>query len=350
MRAERESSSARRRNSGCRVTENLFFGEIPAIVIENDRLRLTILVGRGADVVECLYKRKDLDLVWLTQWGIPTKQVPANYPPNVDSFLDGYPGGWQSIFPNGGAPSTVDGVEFAQHDEIALLPWDHEVIEESSEMVAVRCTVLTRKTKFRISKTFTLKAGTSTVSVQEEIENLADSPQHAMWGFHISFGAPFLNQESVIELPNDVEVIPHPEAITSTGRRVASTDRFTWPIATSSDGGKVDFSKMPEKGTDSEMLYLIGFETGWYRITSPSSDISVRVSWDKDLLPYLWYWQEFGSSTEYPWFGKHYNIGLEPFSSFPTNGLAEAIKNGSALTFQAGEKKVSEIEFEVSER
>ena len=191
MPAERESGSARRRNSGCRVTENIFFGDIPAIVVENELLRLTILVGRGADVVECLYKRKDLDLVWLTQWGIPTRKVPADYPPNVDSFLDGYPGGWQSIFPNGGAPSTVDGIEFAQHDEVALLPWDHEVIQESAEIVEVRCTVLTRKTKFRISKTFTLRAGTSVVSIKEEIESLADAPQQAMWGFKHHQGAGF---------------------------------------------------------------------------------------------------------------------------------------------------------------
>lgn len=347
MRADTKSSSARTRNAGCRITENIFFGDIPAVVIENEALRVTILVGRGADVVECLYKREDLDLVWLTQWGIPTKQVPADYPPNVDSFLVGYPGGWQSIFPNGGAPCSVNGIEFAQHDEVALLPWDHEIVRDHADGVEIRCTVLTRKTKFRVTKTFSLKAGSKSVSIKEEIENLSNQPQRAMWGFHISFGAPFLDETSIIELPNPVEVIPHPEPITSTGRRVANTERFTWPIAPSSDGGEVDFSKMPRKGTHSEMLYLIGFDEAWYRILSPSRKIAVRVSWDKKLLPYLWYWQEFGSSEEYPWFGKHYNIGLEPFSSFPTNGLSEAIENGSALTFQIGEKKVSEIEFEV---
>ena len=51
-------------------------------------------------------------------------------------------------------------------------------------------------------------------------------------------------------------------------------------------------------------------------------------------MPYLWYWQEFGASEGYPWYGRHYNIGLEPFSSYPTDGLAEAVANGSALVWR----------------
>jgi hypothetical protein len=32
-------------------------------------------------------------------------------------------------------------------------------------------------------------------------------------------------------------------------------------------------------------------------------------------------WQEYWTSGFYPWYGRHCNIGLEPFSSFPTNEL-----------------------------
>jgi hypothetical protein len=40
----------------------------------------------------------------------------------------------------------------------------------------------------------------------------------------------------------------------------------------------------------------------------------------------------FGTSRFYPWYGRNYNVGLEPFSSYPTNGIEEAIENGSALS------------------
>jgi hypothetical protein len=49
-------------------------------------------------------------------------------------------------------------------------------------------------------------------------------------------------------------------------------------------------------------------------------------------MPYLWFWQEYEASRAYPWYGKYYNIGLEPFSSFPTNGIADAVENDTALT------------------
>jgi hypothetical protein len=67
--------------------------------------------------------------------------------------------------------------------------------------------------------------------------------------------------------------------------------------------------------------------------------VRFRVEWDAATMPYLWYWQEYGASEGYPWYGRHYNIGLEPFSSYPTNGLAEAVENGSALTFGPREKR-----------
>ena len=77
---------ARNRNTGCRITLNLLIGEIPTVVIENELIRMTILAGRGADVVEFLYKPIDMDFVWLTNNGIPTKKVPDLHPNDVDSF------------------------------------------------------------------------------------------------------------------------------------------------------------------------------------------------------------------------------------------------------------------------
>ena len=42
---------------------------------------------------------------------------------------------------------------------------------------------------------------------------------------------------------------------------------------------------------------------------------------------------------DYPWFGRHYNIGLEPFTSMPREGLAAAVENGTASSLMAGERK-----------
>lgn len=109
-------------------------------------------------------------------------------------------------------------------------------------------------------------------------------------------------------------------------------------MAEGEDGKEVNLSVLPENGTLSEMLYLTELSEGRYEIEDPATGLGLRVVWDIERMPYLWFWQEFGASKFYPWYGRHYNIGLEPFSSFPTNGIREAVDNGTALSIGAREE------------
>ncbi|MCX6431211.1 MAG: hypothetical protein NTX12_09800 [Actinobacteria bacterium] len=122
---------------------------------------------------------------------------------------------------------------------------------------------------------------------------------------------------------------------------------FDWPLGKDANGQTIDFSSLPPRDTPSEMLYVHNLPSGCYRIESPSKSMAVEVKWDITLFPYLWYWQEYGYSKDAPWYGKHYNIGLEPFSSFPTSGIAEAINNGTALSFAPNETKTQLLSFEL---
>jgi hypothetical protein len=123
------------------------------------------------------------------------------------------------------------------------------------------------------------------------------------------------------------------------GRRVAPDQRPTWPIAATPDGGTIDLSVLPPRGTLGEIVYLTNFKDGWYEVEHPGNGVRFRVEWDAATMPYLWYWQEFGASEGYPWWGRHYNIGLEPFSSYPSNGLPEAVENGTALSLGPREQR-----------
>ncbi len=106
---------------------------------------------------------------------------------------------------------------------------------------------------------------------------------------------------------------------------------------------------LPERGTLPEMLYLTDLSEGYYEIENPQKGLGLRVGWDVEQMPYLWFWQEYGASGFYPWYGRHYNIGLEPFSSFPTNGPKEAVDNGTALSLGTREKRSFSLRAEVFE-
>ena len=88
---------AQSRNHSCRIHDNFKIGKLDAVVLESEKLRITVAAGRGADVVEFLHKPDDLDLVWLTANGLADGEVNYNYNDPLGSFIDEYPGGWQTI-------------------------------------------------------------------------------------------------------------------------------------------------------------------------------------------------------------------------------------------------------------
>ena len=103
------------RNFGCRLTEMTYRG-LKSLVMENELLRVTILVDKGTDVFEFLHKPTDTDFMWRSPLGVRATRnfVPSN--PRADGpFLDYYFGGWQECFPVGGYPTTVEDGEFGLH-------------------------------------------------------------------------------------------------------------------------------------------------------------------------------------------------------------------------------------------
>lgn len=324
----------RQRNWGARIHETALFG-IPAVVLENEMLRVTFLSGKGTDLVEFNYKPRDLDFAWLTPEGVRNPAaMPTTAVDPVGEFIDTYAGGWQEIFPNGGEPATHGGATYGQHGEVYKLPWDVQIVEDSAEAVAVRFRVVGQKTPCVIEKTVRLRSGSTRLEFRERLTNESPVPFEAMWGQHITFGPPFLRPGCRIRVPDGLTVTPHAVATSDAGRQLGSADPFPWPQGADGAGTPIDLSIVPERGTLSEMLYLTGFPdaTAWYQVEDDERDIGMRVEWDAHVFPILWYWLEFGASRGWPWWGRFYNIGLEPFSSLPSSGLADGVRSGTALT------------------
>lgn len=337
------------RNWGPRVRRGAWHG-LRTVTLENKRLRVTVLADKGTDVVELLDKRRDLDFAWLTAGGVRDPRVVlADTPDPGLAFTDVYPGGWQEIFPSGGTPSAYHGAAFGQHGEVSTLPWDDRIVEDGEAAVAVRFTVRTTRTPFRIAKTLRLVAGEPVLHVAEAVTNESDVPLRAMWGHHLAFGRPFLHPGCRVVLPDGLRVTPHPTPTDAvSGRRRVDPAGGTWPRVPAAVGGTVDLGVVPERGTPSELVYLTGFGAeGWYAVESDRHGAGFRLSWDATVLPHLWFWQEFGATAGYPWYGRHHNIGLEPFSSYPSGGLADAVANGTALALGPREERALWLRAEV---
>jgi galactose mutarotase-like enzyme len=340
----------KQRNYGCRIHDRYEWDGMRVVIMENEKVRVGILPDKGAEIFEFLYKPMDLDVMWLSPNGVQNPhRYPGTYADPSTNFVDYYTGGWQEVFPNGGPPSRMKGAYFGQHGEVSQAPWDYAILCDEPERIEVAFTVHTRKYPFRLRKVLRLDKNSGKLFIREEAENLSQAELPAMWGHHIVFGPPFLEPDCIIRLPGQPVIIPHDEPTSRTGRRVGGTAVSHWPYADGPNHEKIDFSRIPPPGTKSEMLYIGNLQEGAYTLTNPRIGAQVTVTWDHKTFPYLWYWQEYGDNMDYPWYGRTYNIGLEPFSSMPTNGLQTAADRGTTLLFRAQETKRFELTFEVGE-
>jgi hypothetical protein len=305
------------------------------VSIENEKLRVGVLAGKGTDVVELNYKARDLDFAWYTPQAVRNPVTNFNTLPNaLATFSDSYPGGWQECFPNGGSGSDAYGATYGQHGEVAVLPWDVTVDEETDETAAVTFGIRTIKSPFQIAKTMRLDSQSTTLKLTETIRNLSGQKLGTMWGQHLAWGRPFLDDSCVIRVPEGVALKAHGAGGDDSRRRVKTDRPLSWPVTEGIDGKPVDLSRVPPKGTNCEMLWFEGLNEGWYEVESIEKGIGVRVEWDVTVMPYLWYWHEYGQTTGYPWYGEMYTVGLEPFSSAPALGLGEALMTGDTCDFE----------------
>ena len=146
------------RNYGCRLTTDGTLKGLRTVVLENQKLRVTVLVDKGTDIVEFLYKPLDIDFMWRSPMPLHNPQhfVPSSSSSH-GSFYDHYEGGWQEIVPSFGPPSSYKGAEYGLHGESCLLPWDFRVVADRPDCVSVDFWVRLYRSPFYIEKNSPLK-------------------------------------------------------------------------------------------------------------------------------------------------------------------------------------------------
>ena len=154
---------------------------------------------------------------------------------------------------------------------------------------------------------------------------------------HRALGAPFLSDACVIDLPGGT-VLSHPEDFHPNNKLQAGYEG-PWPNVPLKDGSSLDLSKVPGPEWQSyDMAYVTDMPEGWYAVTNRDMGLGFGVRFSKDVYKYLWYWQSLAGGFGHPWYGRTYNVGLEPFTSWTNEGLGKAIENGTALLVQPGQR------------
>jgi hypothetical protein len=309
---------------------------LKTVVLENEIVRITVLADKGSDIYSFVHKPTDTDFMWKTPWGVrdPSKSIPPTGDPS-SIWLDFYEGGWQTVVPHGGYSDQVYGADFGIHGDVNLIPWDTVIVEDTPESVSVRFSAKSVRMPIKVTKTLTLVSGSPTLKLEESVMNEGEEDLDIVWLEHIAIGPPVLSDKSRLFVPKS-KLLSHPESI-DPNSKLEPDFIGEWPKINTKDGSVVDLSRVPPKEDRSlDMAYMTDMSEGWYALLNEETNIGWAVSYPIETFKYLWYWRNFGGGYGYPWYGRCYNAGLEPCTSFGNGGIKQAQENGSALNIRAG--------------
>ena len=331
------------RTYGCRVSDAWSFRGLKTAILENELLRVVILVDKGADIYQLVHKPTDVDFLFRFPTGVrdPRRFLPTTGDP-VGVWMDTYEGGWQTVFPAGGFPAQYKEGAFGLHADANLVPWDCAVVEDTPERASIKFWVRTARAPFFFEKTLSLTSGSSVLEVDQTLTNEGGEPVHCVWGEHIALGPPFLSEDCLLDLPGGT-IINH-STLFHPNTRLAPDLRTPWPMTRSIDGSEVDMRRIPPRSNGTyDMSYFTDMPEGWYAVTNQKLGVGLGVRFPTEVYRFLWYWQSFGGGSGYPFWNRTYNVGLEPFTSYDNGGLATAVENGTALEVQPGEEVTTSL-------
>ena len=324
------------RNWGCRVNDQILWNGMQAMILQNELIQIVILLDKGAEIVQFLYKPTDLDLIWRSPNTLRdiNRFVPIGGNGSND-FFDHWSGGWFEVLPNGGPACEYKGASFGQFAETINVPWEYKITENRPEKVCIDLWVRTYRTPFLLQKKLIIKTGIPSLFIEEQVTNKGNEAMDFMWGHHPVVGAPLLDGTCRLYAPDcNVEVI---HAEDGPDHRMGLHQIGKWPFIKDRDGSSMDLRIIPPSSVSSmDNCYLKDFKEGWIAISNPTQQVGFGLSWDPKVFKYVWIWQALGGGIGYPWYGRTNCVGIEPWSSYPCSGLAEAVEKGTSAKLEAG--------------
>lgn len=331
------------RSRGCRGAQVAWEGH-QAVVLENKHLRLVVSLTRGAEILELRDKITDEDLLWhghpdvvRARPGIPTTALESG------NFLEHFAGGWQEIFPTAGDPVEHRGARFGQHGEVALLPWEMSVVRDEESELAIDFAVRSRRYPMTLRRRVTIQQGWAGVRIEGTALNHSDQDLPIMWGHHIAIGGDWVRPGAVLHVPDGTAA--HVPDYDWPGYRWRA-GMHSWPDIPRRSDSIERVAVLPDDDGSEGHLILGPLSDGTIRLESPRLGREVTFRWPAADFPYAWCWFVYRGHPDWPLWGQHRLITIEPFTSelTPLNQLS-ATGRATVLHGNSSMRNSVEVEF-----
>lgn len=275
------------------------FRGLQALIVENTRLRVTILPELGGKIWSIIAKGPDREMLW------HNPRVPPRLANYGDTYDNWFCGGWDEIFPND-YPVTIAGESYPDHGEIWALSATWSIVENTPERVAIQLQHHGIALATTFTKTVALQRDSTDLIVTYEIRNDGSSALDVHWKLH-------------------------PALPIASGARLHLPARH---VIVDPDFGEDAIQPLelpnPDSGT-SWFQYGTNLESGACAISYPEDEIGFALTFDPEVLTSVWTFASFGG-----WRDLNMLI-LEPCTGhFPD--LEKAIEEHTVLSLTARSK------------
>jgi galactose mutarotase-like enzyme len=309
-----------------RVGKGWSLHDIPALVLENAALRVTVLPELGGHVLELVDKEADRNLLWSNPRTSPRR---APYGANFD---DWWSGGWDEIFPTGDR-ADLHGEQLPYMGELWSVPWT-AAASSDGQSASITATGLGTIAAVRFERVLELRGDEPILRAHYRLTNLDVRPLPFLWGIHPAFAV------------TPAHRIDHPGREMLVGVSSGPTmgevgSAYAWPHLAdpSAPTGWRDVRRVrPASDAVFGGHWATDLPEGWLALTDTSARRGVAIVFDRAVFPHAWLWQVYGG-----WRG-HHHLCLEPWTGRPMQ-LEAAQATGRARILQPGESLQADVAF-----
>lgn len=302
---------------------------VKAVDVRTQALNFTVLMDRGMDIAWADYKGTPIS--YISNTGVCS---PFLFEEPGKGFLRNFTAGLLTTcgLTSFGAPCRDAGEELGLHGRISNIPAENESVyaEWEGDDYVMRIRGKMRQSRvFGENLTLTREIETRLLSdsltIRDTVENCGFSVQPLMLLYHINFGYPIVDRDTVL-VQSKTNVKARDE---EAQKGIDTFNVFSDPVP---DYKEQVFYHDMEPDAD-------GFVTAClFNKNLGENGLGAYVRFNKNQLPLMCEWKQVGEGE--------YVIGLEPGTAYP-EGRAQARKDGQIIFLKPGEKKDVQIEIGV---
>lgn len=284
-----------------------------SIVMESDKLKLSILPDIGFKVASIIYKPKNKEFLFQPTKGKYETPIYGDAFEKYDtSGMDEMlPTIDKCIYPEG----EFEGDELPDHGDLWSLPWDVTIVDNK-----VMGSINLRSLALKFQKIVTLENPT-TIRMDYRVKNLSDLEVHYLWALH---GLNVFNENTEFLFSEEMKDVIN--------------------VADNEDLSLMDLKFLKNYGDKKSYKYYFTNEikNGTVGLDYTDDKVKYIINYDPEVNPYLGVWITKGG------FKGEYNCALEPSNGFYDN-LNKAYYNGKLPILCPLEEREWTIYIEIQE-